>query len=356
MTRLDVLYAKLNFRLNTQKRMELYRKLASLLRNNFTLMDALGRIERAESKNGKKPDEPFAIAMRTWQTNLERGDSFYEATRGWVPTNETLMMTFGDLSKLSIAMENVVIVGEGSQKIRNSILSAITYPLFLLALTIGIIVMVGLYLVPPLTEAAGTEIVWRGSAATLVWISNFSKNYWYFFVFGFVGILFVIWLSLANWSGKIRSMFDGLPPWSMYKIQVSVGWLMSLAAMVGAGASVPVAMKLLADNSNKYLRYVLESTLHFVANGDNLGVALDNTGLKFPNNEIIGDLVIYSDMNNFDENLSKIANDYLEESVRRMESISSTLNTMGILLISLIIGWVVFGTFQMQDQITAALT
>jgi type II secretory pathway component PulF len=61
-------------------------------------------------------------------------------------------------------------------------------------------------------------------------------------------------------------------------------------------------------------------------------------------------------MNGFDENLMKIANDYLAESVRRIEVISSTLNSVGILLVSLIIGWVVFGTFQMQDQITAALT
>ncbi len=356
MNKLEFLYAKWSFRLNTAKRMALYRKLASLLRNNFTLMDALGRIERVESKGGTKPDEPFAIVMREWQKSLERGSSFSDATRGWVPVNETLMMTLGDMSKLSVAIENVVRVSEGAMRISRAMMSAVAYPLFLLALTFGIIIMVGLYLVPPLVEAATGDIVWRGAAASLVWVAEFSKHYWYAFLAGFVALVVVVWLSLPIWSGKIRTLFDKLPPWSMYKIQVSVGWLMSLSSMVAAGSAVPVAMKMLADNSNMYLRNILESALRFIANGDNLGTALENTGTNFPNEEIIGDLAIYADMNGFDENLGKIANDYLDESVRKMESISDTLNSVGILLVSVIIGWVVLGTFQMQDQITAALT
>lgn len=354
--RLERLYAKMMFRLQTDKRMSACRKLGSLLRNNFTLMDALGRLERIESRGGLKPDEPFAIVFREWQKNLERGMSFHEATRGWVPMNETLLLTLGDVSKLSIALENIGRVVEGTEKIKRSMWSAVAYPLFLLALTFGIIIMVGLYLVPPLADAAGTDIVWRGTAASLVWLSDFAAQYWYVFVLGFIGAVMLIWASLPVWSGRIRTMFDKLPPWNMYKIQMSVGWLMSLSAMVAAGGSIPVVLRMLADNSNKYLRDILESTMRYIANGDNLGVALLNTERDFPNEEIIGDLAIYSDMNGFDENLMKIANDYLDESVRKMEAISSTLNSVGILLVSVIIGWVVFGTFQMQDQITAALT
>ncbi|MBN1325025.1 MAG: type II secretion system F family protein [Alphaproteobacteria bacterium] len=356
MTRIELLYSKLVFRLNTEKRMATYRKLSSLLRNNFTLMEALSRIEKIESKGGTKPNEPFAILMREWQKNLERGQSFPEASRGWVPINETLLLTLGDVSKLSIALDNISRVTDGVEKIKRSILSAVAYPLFLLALTLGIIIMVGLYLVPPLREAAGTEIIWRGTAASLVWIADFSKDNWHLFVSGFIATILAVWFSLSNWSGKLRGVFDKLPPWSMYKVQSSVSWLISLSAMVAAGCTIPSAMKMLSDNSNKYLSDILESTLRFISNGDNLGVALANTKRGFPNEEIIGDLAIYADMNSFDQNLSKIANDYLDESVRRMESISSTFNSVGILLISIIIGWVVFGTFQMQDQITSALT
>ena len=356
MNRLELLYAKLVFKLNTEKRMATARKLASLLRNDFTLMNALSRLEMIESHGGTKPNEPFAIVMREWQKNLERGMSFSDATRGWVPPEETLLVTSGNLSDLVVALENVSRVVEGTQRIKHAMLGAIVYPLFLLMLTFGIIILVGIYLVPPLAEIAGDNVIWRGMAASLMWVSDVSIKYWYVFLIGFLALVAIIWFSLANWSGRLRTKFDKLPPWNVYKIQMSVGWLMSLSAMVAAGITMPDAMRMLADNANKYLRSILDDALHFIANGDNLGVALNNTGRDFPNTEIIGDLAIYADMNGFDENLGRVANDYLEESVRKMESISSAMNSIGILLVSAIIAWVVLGTFQMQDQITSALT
>ena len=355
-TKMDLWYARLVFRLDTDKRMATARKLASLLRNDFTLMDALGRLESIESHGGKKPNEPFAIVMREWQKNLERGMSFSDATRGWVPPEETLLVTSGNLSDLVVALENVSRVVDGTTRIKRAMTSAIAYPLFLLLLTFGIIMMVGIYLVPPLAEIAGDNVVWRGMASSLIWLSEFSIKYWYWVLGGFATIVAIIWISLPNWTGRLRTTFDNLPPWNVYKIQMSVGWLMSLSAMVAAGITIPDAMRMLADNSNKYLRSILEDTLHYIANGANLGNALNNTGRNFPNREIIGDLAIYADMNGFDSNLARVANDYLEESVRKMESVSNMMNSLGILLVSAIIAWVVLGTFQMQDQITSALT
>jgi type II secretory pathway component PulF len=356
MNRLELLYAKWMFRSNTEKRMAICRKLASLLRNDFTLIDALERLEMIESKNGTKPNEPFAIVMRQWQKNLEKGMTFAEATRGWVPPEETLLVTSGSLSNLVVALENVGRVVDGTQRIKRAMTSAVAYPMFLLALTFGIIIMVGLYLVPPLREVAGNDIVWRGSASSLIWLSDFSIKYWYVFLVGFASFVAVVWLTMANWSGRIRTLFDKLPPWNVYKIQVAVGWLMSLGAMVSAGVTIPDAMRMLSDNASRYLRRILDRALRFIANGDNLGVSLSKTGYDFPDSEIVGDLTIYADMNGFDENLNRVANDYLNESVYKMEKISNTLNSLGILLVSAIIAWVVLGTFQMQDQITAALS
>lgn len=356
MNKLDLLYAKLVFRLDTDKRMAACRKVASLLRNNFTLMDALHRIEMIESRDGKKTGEPFAIAMHEWQKNLEQGMTFAEATRGWVTPEETLLLTSGNISSLLIALENVGHVVGGVKQIKRAMLSALAYPFFLLLLTIGIIIMVGIYLVPPLAEAAGNNVVWTGVASSLIWVSSFANKYWYVFACGIVAVVISVWLSLPIWTGKLRVIFDRFPPWNVYKLQVSVGWMMSLSAMISAGMTIPEALKLLADNANRYLSYILNEALHNIANGENLGVALSHTGMDFPSNELIGDLMIYSDMNDFDKNMSKLAKDYMEESVRSMENISSTLNSAGIILVSIIIGWVVFGTFEMQDQITSALS
>ncbi|MCL2369426.1 MAG: type II secretion system F family protein, partial [Alphaproteobacteria bacterium] len=309
-----------------------------------------------ESKNGTKQEEPFAIAVRQIQINLERGMSFPDAVRPWATPNETLMLSVGDVSRLSVALDNVVRVGEGMGRIRNAMRDAIAYPLFLFALTFLIIIAVGIYLVPPLAEAAGGDIIWRGAAAYLVSVSDFANYYWMFILAGIGTFALIVWMSLANWTGRIRYFFDDVPPWSIYKISTSVGWMMTLAAMVQSGTPIPVAIRVLSDGSKPYLRDILDKANMFIANGDNLGTALLHTKSNFPNEDIVGDLVIYAEMNGFDENLSKIANDYLENSVRRMERISNMMNSFGIIVVSLVIAWVVFGTFEMQEQITQAIS
>ena len=197
MEQLEILYAKIVFKMNTERRLALIRKLASLLRNNFSLMDALGRIEQIESQNGKKPDEPYAIVMREWQKNLEQGMSFSDATRGWLPASETLLVTSANVSDLVIALENVDNVINGTTKIKRAMRNAITYPLFLLVLTFGIIVMVGVYLVPPLASVAGPNVVWTGAANLLIVVSNFAMNYWHIIAIVFLILCLVVFSTLS---------------------------------------------------------------------------------------------------------------------------------------------------------------
>ncbi len=356
MTRLEIFYAKMVCRFSNDKRIAIWRKLVSLLKNDFTLVNALNRLQMIESHGGAKPNEPFAICLREWEKNLERGMSFSEATRGWVPAEETLLLTSGNMSSLIVALENVGRIIVANKRIGGAVFSAIAYPTLLLVLVFAIIIMVGLYLVPPLSAVAGENMVWSGGASSLIWLSNLAGNYWKPFMVALVVFGVFVWWSLPRLSGRVRAVIDKLPPWNIYKIRMSVGWMMSLSAMVASGVAIPDAMRMLADNSNRYLRRILEETLHYIANGDNLGDALQNTGMDFPNQELIGDLTIYADMNDFDTNLGQISNDYLENSVKKIEALAETLNTVGILLISAVIAWIVLGTFQMQDQITAFLS
>ena len=90
--------------LNNEKRLKIYYKLAALLRNKFTLMDALDRIWMIESKDGQSPEEPMAIAVAWWLKELEKGLSFSTAINGWAPVREKLMLSVGDVSKLENAL------------------------------------------------------------------------------------------------------------------------------------------------------------------------------------------------------------------------------------------------------------
>lgn len=347
-------YAKMILLFSNKTRLKLYRKIASLMKNRFSLMDALDMLHDGASNGGKNPGEPLAVAIASWGKNLNNGMTFSDALKGWAPDRERLMLSVGDVSDLESALLNLIKVTEGSTKMIRPIVGAIAYPSFLMMMAVVIIYAIGSYMVPPMQDAA-PNVRWRGMAADLVGLSDWIKANW-IGAFAFLPILMtVIYSTIGIWTGKIRAFFDNIPPWSLYKIFTGISWLLALSALVKGGTPVSTALRALRRDASRYLKERIDNTLVFINNGDNLGQALAKTGLNFPDREIIADLKIYSELDNFEEALDNLANDWLEESVYMIEEKAGILNMVAMLAISGVIGWAVMGTFEMQDQITSGM-
>ncbi len=351
---IEVYYAKMICNLSGGVRLKLYRKIASLMSNRFSLMNALDMLHATITNDGKNPSEPMAIAIASWANALQNGQPFSEALRGWAPDRERLMLSVGDVSDLESAIRNLIRVTEGTTKMIRPIKSAVSYPTFLLMMVTLIIYGIGAYMVPPMLEAA-PNAQWTGLAKSLADLSAWIIVYWpiAFSIVPVCGI--IIYSTIGIWTGSIRAVVDNCPPWSLYKVFVGITWLLALSALVKGGTPVSNALRALRKDSTRYLKERIDKTLVFINNGDNLGQALSKTGLNFPDPEIIGDLKIYSEMDNFEEALEKMAHDWLDESAFLIEQKAAVLNMVALLAVSGIIAWSVMGTFVMQDQITTAM-
>ena len=352
--KVEVSYAKLICNMSGTTRLKIYRKIASLMSNRFSLMNSLDMLHATITNDGKNPNEPMAIAIASWGNALQNGQPFSEALRGWAPDRERLMLSVGDVSDLESALRNLIRVTEGTTKMVRPIISAVSYPAFLLMMVTLIIYGIGAYMVPPMIDAA-PNTRWTGMAKSLADLSAWIQVYWPI-AFSIVPILgIIIYATIGSWTGVVRSYVDNLPPWSLYKIFVGITWLLALSALVKGGTPVSNALRALRRDSTRYLAERIDKTLVFINNGDNLGQALSKTGLNFPDPEIIADLKIYSEMDNFEEALEKLANTWLEDSAYVIEQRASILNMVALLAVSAIIAWAVMGTFVMQDQITSAM-
>lgn len=347
-------YAKFMCNFSNKGRLKVYRKLAALLRNRFSLMNSLDMIYNGLSEEGSHPNEPMAIAVSSWGRALQEGHPFSEALKGWAPNRERLMLSVGDVSDLESALMNLIKVSEGSTRMIRPIVSAIAYPSFLMMMSVLILYAIGVYMVPPMLSAApGT--VWTGTARTLVDLSEWIQKNWLiaFSVLPVLGL--IIYATIGWWSGGLRVKFDRFPPWSLYKIFTGITWLLALSALVKGGVPVSIALTSLRKDSSRYLRDRIDGALFHIKNGDNLGQALSKAQQEFPDKQIISDLKVYSELDNFEEALDKLANEWLEDSVYLIEQKSEIMNTIALLTVSGIIAWAVFGTFDMQDQITSAM-
>ncbi len=334
---------------SSNDRIALYNKLKSLLRNRFSLMDALERIYQIASKDGKSPYDSLAIALSCWMKDIRNGDPFSVALRGWAPSTELLMLSVGDIANLEMALENTVTVVEGTKRMREAVVGAVLYPLFLISMVILLIWGVGAYMVPPMVDAV-PNLRWTGTAASLVKLSIFVQTHPIFLFSTLPIIVILVSLTFPRWKKESRAYADKIPPWSIYRIFIGVGWLLSLSALVKAGTPVSKAMRSLRADASPYLLYRIDNALKHVNNGDNIGDALYKTELGFPDEEIIGDLRIYSELDNFTEALERLSVEWMEDSIKTVASKAAALNGLAILLIAAIICWVVAGTFDMQEQ------
>lgn len=346
--------AKFMMKMSQGERLRIYRKLASLLRNRFSLMDALERLQAIASNDGKDPTDSTAVAMGCWMESLQNGLSFSTALQGWAPQSELLMLSVGDIANLEDALMRLINVVEGTKRMKEPLFSALAYPMFLMVMVVLIIYAVGAYMVPPMVDAV-PDLVWAGQAKTLVDLSNWVRHN-SLILFSILPIVFVfIAWTLPRWKGRMRAKFDKAPPWNLYRIFVGVSWLLSLSALVNAGTPVSKALRMLRLNASPYLLYRMERALVHVNNGENLGTALAMTNLNFPDKEVIGDLQIYAELDNFPAALDMMANEWLEDAVRDIERKAAVLNGIAILLIAVIVAWVVSGTFAMQDQMVSGM-
>lgn len=348
-------YAKFMCGISNKARLKIYRKLAALLRNRFSLMNALEMVFNSMTDDGRHPNTPLGIAIASWGRSLQEGHPFSDCLKGWAPNRERLMLSVGDVSDLESALLNLIKVIEGSTRMIRPIVSAVTYPSFLLMMSVLIMYAIGVYMVPPMLSAA-PNTVWTGTAKTLIEVSEWIQVNWLlaFSVFPIIGI--VIYTTIGIWTGPIRVRFDRFPPWSLYKIFTGITWLLALSALVKGGVPVSISLTSLRRDSTRYLKERIDKALFHIKNGDNLGQALDKAGQEFPDKQIVSDLKVYSELDNFEEALDKLANEWLEESVFLIEQRAEIMNMIAMLAVSGIIAWAVFGTFDMQDQITSSMT
>lgn len=351
---LEVSFAKFRVGNSGKSRLKVYKKLASLLRNRFSLMNALDIMYDSITDCGKNPGEPMAIAIASWGKALQNGYAFSDALVGWAPSRERLMLSVGDVADLESALLNLIKVAEGTEKMIKPILGAIIYPSFLLLLSVLVIYAIGAYMVPPMAEAA-PNAVWSGTAKDLVNVSKWIQENWALAFSFFPAIFIVIYVTIGIWTGPTRKAIDDCPPWSLYKVFMGITWLLSLSALIKGGVPISVALTKLRKDSNRYLKERIDKAMDYIKNGDNLGQALSKTKLNFPDKDIVADLRIYAELDNFEEALDRLANDWLNESAEAIEAKASILNMVAMLAICGIIAWAVFGVFEMQDQITNAM-
>ena len=342
------------FSVNTKARLRLYKKIAGLLSNGVSLQAALDVLWDQASKGGKKKGDPIAIAIDSWRSSYRNGKPFGQALEGWAPLGERMLVEAGETgSRVDEALLNVIRLAESSQAIKGALIAGLSYPGVLLLMLGGMLYLFGVQVIPNFGALLPPE-EWTGLAAGMRVMSHIATNYLGPAAIGLVLFIIIFTITAPRWTGPIRTFFDKIPPWSIYRLVEGGGFLMAVAALVTIGVAVPEVPCKLRRNSTPWMRERIDSALRYVNSGANLGEALYRGNYGFPDPTLVDDLRIYASLSSFDESLKAVADEWIETGVDQIKAQAKILNTLAIFLIGITIMTLLGGLFNLQSQITQA--
>lgn len=334
---------------SARQRIRFYRKLAVLMKNGKQLQVSVENLRKRAARKGETDVE--AVALGEILRELRSGKNFAAAMGHYASVNERMILDSGERSgDLPSALELAAEILEASGQMKSKVLGALVSPALLFLMLIGVLVLLARIVMPKLTAVLEPS-EWDAAARKLYEFTQLVNTPWMFAgLLVLIAIFAGIVLSLSRWSGRGRAKADMIPPWSMFRLLVGSGWVMSLASLIKSGETVLNALHKMQriSRNNKWLYDRLNKTIFFYNTGLNLGEALEATKTGFPDREIVDDLVIYADMEGFDEILYSIGKEWADTGLEKIKQQAAILNTGAILMVGVILGWFTYAVVSIQ--------
>ena len=344
------------FEFNAKVRYKFYIKLAQLLENGVQLDTALKQIAFLASR---KKGSVLAPLYSHWRSEITNGENFGNCLGRFVPTSEAMLLEAGaNTGFLVDALYNTADALEKQTRIKKAIISSSAYPVMLILMLIGAMMLTSNTIIPTFSEVLPID-QWQGSAkAPIAWrkpfavASEFIRTNGEVMMFGLIGFLVVVSMSLPRWTGSLRTRFDSVVPWSLYKMWQGSAFLLSISAMMAAGVKLDeVSLNRMAKSADPYTRQRINAVKKWIASGENLGEALHKAGYKFPDEDLIDDLRVYATLRGFDKNLVRVTRSWVEELVEQVEVAMKAVNIAVLFMIAIVIGMLITALYSVIQQI-----
>jgi type II secretory pathway component PulF len=351
--KLKIYFAKRSF---LSQRGDVY----EMLENNLTetgsrKVSTMHEIFTAWSTREASRNNSIYLVHRTIATRLAQGYTFSAAIAPFIPPDEALILEAGEAAgKLAEALRSAQLQKKAGGEISSMVAAAMAEPA-MSVISIGLTGWVcGSWLWPEMLRVVDPKF-WPGWALPLVEFEMALAQNWQVVGFFFL-IAFVYWWSIPRWTGRVRQVFDKVPPWSIYRDHQAAAFLGVLGGLLQSGMELDQAMGRIEKKSPPWLRWhIRKIRARLAVVGANPLTSLD-TGLLSPR---ILDLIEDAARNrSFDASLTHMGTDALPIIIRRVKIMAATAGTVMTLLTGMLFVYQVAvqqsGTTQATNNFTRA--
>jgi type IV pilus assembly protein PilC len=323
------------------------RQLATLVDAGLPLLRGLRVLEKQERNAALKR------ILAELSLAIEGGSTFSEALAQHPKVFNRLfvnMVKAGELGGvLEVVLKRLAEFSEKAQKIKGKVKAALFYPVAVMIVAIGILILLMVFVVPKFQEVfGGMGMKLPGFTLFVLGVSNLIKSH----ILKTIGVLAVIVVAFLLTINKTKS---GRYFWDYFKLKMpALGPVISkvaisqfartLGTLVSSGVPILQALTIVRETSGNVIIANAISKVHeSVKEGETITAPLEGSGVFPP--MVVSMVDVGEQTGAMPEMLLKIADNYDEEVDNAVAAMTSLLEPIMIVFLAVIVGSIVIAMF-----------
>ncbi len=232
---------------------------------------------------------------------------------------------------------------EKNQEFKNTVRSASVYPLFLLLVGLGAVVVIFTVVLPKFADIFEELGQLPLPTVILLGISDFLQSFWWVIIVGIAGLAVAFNLYLKNEKGKLAwdTMILKLPlVGSLIQKIETARFSLTLSTLLKSGVPILNALLIVrAILGNSVMAKSLENLHQGLKGGKGISGPLQKAGI-FPA-MAIHMITVGEETGNLDQMLEKVSQTYEKEVELAVKGLISMIEPLMILIMAMVIGFIV---------------
>ncbi len=335
-------------RVKPKKLMGFTRQLATLIEAGLPLLRGL-RILLKQEKTKVLRDQLTGMGEA-----VEGGSTFSEALAQYPKTFDNLYVNMVRAGEAGGVLEEVLTrlaeFQEKAERIKAKIKSAMVYPLVVLFAALGILTFLMIFIIPKFAEIFNDLL--NGEQLPpltrfVIGLSDAVAHQWYLILGGVFGIIILSKVVKGTEQGaavldtvKLRTPLFG----SLFRKGAIARFSRTLGTLMGSGVPVLQALTIVRDTSgNRVVANAIQEVHDAVKEGESMAVPMESCGV-FPG-MVVSMVDVGEETGALPEMLVRVADGYDEEVDMAVESMTSIIEPIMIIMLAFIIGTIVIAMF-----------
>jgi type IV pilus assembly protein PilC len=323
------------------------RQLATLVDAGLPLLRGLRVLEKQERNANLKK------ILGELSLSIEGGSTFSEGLAQHPKVFNKLfinMVKAGELGGvLEVVLKRLAEFSEKAQKIKGKVKAAMFYPVAVMIVAFGILILLMVWVVPQFQQVfAGMNMTLPGFTLLVLGISNAIKNN-ILMTFGILAVVLIIFLLIINKTKLGRLLWDKftlkMPALGPVISKVAISrFTRTLGTLVSSGVPILQALTIVKETAgNVVISNAIVKVHESVKEGETITAPLEASGVFPP--MVVSMVDVGEQTGAMPEMLLKIADNFDEEVDNAVSAMTSLLEPIMIVFLAVIVGSIVIAMF-----------